>query len=423
LVVFPSVTRRRRTFYIISIIRVQTDRNGRNDWFFGALARREDRCGARTRSRSQLFQVVVELDGVVDGREELHRAQLLGPHAVVHVTRHGGHVHEQAGLVELVDQPREHGQPRAVHVVHAGQVEHDALGPDHRLLAAVYRYGDGGQLPVVPAERAVHLVAERVPVGHVQTAGVVDDADAGHLDRPPVPVHVHVQVGVRYAAQHHDAGADAAAEHEEQRHDHAGQQPDVDLDQHHCAVRRYPYGRVRLGRPPHAHHVPHLQQYVLEGHDRDAGQHAPGQRLEQVADPQDDGHQQTGRHDAGHLGAAADCLLGGAARQRRGERQAREERTEHVAHALGQQLLVSVDRVLELLREQQRHGHGDRVRDDRDYRALGDHAHQQVHRRRFEIGQAPLDFAYLQHKNKIVSTSRPSVIGLVSLGKRTRRIL
>jgi len=71
-----------------------------------------------------------------------------------------------------------------------------------------------------------------------------------------------------------------------------------------------------------------------------------------VADPQNDGHQQTGRHDAGHLGAASDRLLGGATRQRRGERQAREERTEHVADALGQQLLVRVDRVLELLREQ-----------------------------------------------------------------------
>jgi len=104
-----------------------------------------------------------------------------------------------------------------------------------------------------------------------------------------------------------------------------------------------------------------------------------------VADPQDNGHQQTSRHDAGHLGAAADRLLRGATRQRRGERQAREERTEHVAHALGQQLLIRVDRVLEFLREQQCHGHGDRIRDDRDYHALSDHAHQQVHRWRFEV--------------------------------------
>lgn len=336
----------------------------------------------------------------MDGREEQDRAQLPGPHAVVHVARHCGHVHEQACLVELVDQPREHGQPRTVHVVHAGQVEHDALGPDHGLLAAVNRYGDGGQLPVVPAERGVHLVPERVPVGHVQAAGVVDDPDAGHLDRPPVPVHVHVQVGVRNAAQHHHSGADSAAEHEEQRHEHAGQQPYVDLDQHHRAVGGDPDGRVRLGSPPHAHHVGDLQQDVLERDDGDAGQHAPGQRLEQVADPQDDSHQKAGRHDAGHLGAAADRLLGGAARQRRGERQAREERTEHVAHALGQQLLVCVDRVLELLREQQSHGHGDRVRDDGDYHALGDHAHQQVHRRRFEVWQPALDFADLQRKRK-----------------------
>lgn len=194
----------------------------------------------------------------MDGREELHRAELPGSHAVVHVARHGGHVHQQTGLVELVDEPREHGQPRAVHVMHTGQVEHDALGSDHRLLATVYRYGDGGQLPVVPGQHAVHLVPEHVPVGHVQAAGVVDDPDAGHLDRLPVPVHVHVQVGFGYPAQHHDAGADSLTEHEEQRNGHAGQQPDVDLDQHHGCIRDYPDGRVSLGRPPHAHHVSHL---------------------------------------------------------------------------------------------------------------------------------------------------------------------
>jgi len=58
--------------------------------------------------------------------------------------------------------------------------------------------------------------------------------------------------------------------------------------------------------------------------------------------------------------------------------------------------LVRVDRVLQLFREQQGHGHGDRVRDDRDYYALRDHARQQIHRRWFEVRQASFDLAYLR---------------------------
>lgn len=89
-------------------------------------------------------------------------------------------------------------------------------------------------------------------------------------------------------------------------------------------------------------------------------------------------------------------MLGGAARQRRGERQAREERPEHVAQALSKQLLVGINRVLVLFREEQRHRHGHRVRDDRYDHALRDDTQQQVHGRRPEIWQAPFDFAYLK---------------------------
>lgn len=242
-------------------------------------------------SAATVVLVFVVLDGVVHGREEVHRAESpLGAHAIVYVVGRRGHVHEQAGLVQLVDQLRERGQTGRVDVVHAGQVEYHALGLHHRLLAVVDRYGDGRQFAVVPGQQRVHLLLERVPVGHVQATGIVDDPDPGHLHRLPVSVHVHVQVRVRYPAQHDHGRAHSPAEHEQQRHDHAGQQAHVDLHQYHGQVRDDPDGRVRLGRFPHAHHVAHLQQYALQGHDRDAGQHAPGQRLEQMADPQHDGH-------------------------------------------------------------------------------------------------------------------------------------
>lgn len=223
--------------------------------------RRRPRLGRRRPSTAVLVFVV--LDGVVHGREEMHRGEPSRLHAIVHVAGQRGHVHGKPGIVELVHHLREHGQPGRVDVVHASQVEYQALRAHHHLLAVVDRYGNRQRFAVVPGQHVVDFLPEHVAVGDVQAAGIMHDPDPRHLDRPLIPVHVHVQVGVGYTAQHGHGAADALAEHEEQRDHHAGQQSHVDLDQHHCQIGNDPYDGVRFRRFPDAHDVAHLQQYVF----------------------------------------------------------------------------------------------------------------------------------------------------------------
>jgi len=186
-------------------------------------------------------------------------------------------------------------------------------------------------------------------------------------------------------------------EHEQQRHDHADQQPGVDVQHYDGGVRDYPHGAVGLGLAPYLREVQHLQQETLERHYDDAGQHAPGQRFEDDAYPEQHDHYDARGHDAGHLGLAADRLLRGATRRRRAAGQAREERPDHVSQALGQQLLVGVQRVFQFFRHEQRQRHGDRVTDQCDHACVHEHCRKQFDGRHLERRQARFDFTHLQY--------------------------
>jgi len=354
-----------------------------------------------------LSVALVEHDRVVQAREQPHGSQtVVAAYVRQRVVRHRGQVRFEAVGREELDQLAQRFRPRRVRVLQRGHVDDHALRPARRPVQPVAAvrglavdHGHGhGRRAIGRRHRRDHLPLERVPVDHVQAARVPHDLGVRHFGRVAVRVQPHVQIGVGQPADQVHVDQHALDEHEQQRRHHARQQPGVDVQHDDGHVRDHPHRAVRLGVPPYFRQVERLQHDALQGHHHYAREHAPRERLEDDADPEQHDHDDGRGHDAGHLRLAADRLLRGATGRRRAAGQAREERADHVAQALGEQLLVAVQRVFQFLRHEQCQRHGDGVRDQGDRARVHEHRGQQLQRRHLEARQTRFDLAHLRDK-------------------------
>ncbi len=118
-----------------------------------------------------------------------------------------------------------------------------------------------------------------------------------------------------------------------------------------------------------------------------------GKRFKQRADEEEDDEEDEAGHDVGDLSDAADGLLDEAAGQRRSHGPRLEERAGDVAEALGEQLLVRVDLVVLLQRQDLGHGERRRVGDDGDYCRAAEHVAEQLETRDFGSRHADRQFS------------------------------
>lgn len=230
---------------------------------------------------------LVVRDRIVDGREEPHRFRPVAAHVGQRGLRDGGQVDFHFVGRQRFEQFAEYLGAGRVRVLQPGHVDDQARRHGRGVFAdAVADHGhagDSGRHHVGHGLR--HLPFERVPIDHVQAAGVPQDLDARHLLSGAIQVQSHVQVSVRQPAEHVHLVQYALDEHEKQGREHAHQQPRVDVHHDDRQVRYHPHHAVGPRVPPDLGQVEHLEQDALERHHHDAGQHAPRQRLEHHAHP------------------------------------------------------------------------------------------------------------------------------------------
>ena len=103
-----------------------------------------------------------------------------------------------------------------------------------------------------------------------------------------------------------------------------------------------------------------------------------GQSAEVACNEEDDEQHESAREQRVQLRLAAEVLADDTSRQRHAHHVAVEVSTHHVRGSLRQQLLVRVDLVVVLLREQLRHRHRNGEGDDRDGDCVTNHLRHDV---------------------------------------------
>ena len=159
---------------------------------------------------------------------------------------------------------------------------------------------------------------------------------------------------------HQEADADADGE------------PHDDVDERDGGPRHHPDDGVIRVRAPRRREVLEREEEREEGDDDDGGERAEGEWGEEGRGHEEGEEDEEGGHQTADLRLATGAVVDEAAWRRLRAGEAEEEGRDGVCEAVRNQLLIGVDRVAVLAREDLRHGDGDGEADDGDDERVAD---------------------------------------------------